>query len=181
MLASWLDMSRPAQLLVLLRRALPLLVIAGFVGWSSRGQTPTAGIATDSKLPELSLTLSDGSRFSLPDSPQVVVLNFWASYCPPCREEAPVLSAFQAHTPDVKVVGLTIELESPVEAANQAQSLGMHYAIGVADQPLQSRFRVQSIPTTYVIAKGGKIVFSHTGPVDTGELTAALADARHAG
>ena len=66
------------------------------------------------------------------------------------------------------------------QAASQARGLGMHYAIGVADPSLQSRFRVQSIPMTYVIGKGGKIVFSHVGPVTTDELTAALADARNA-
>lgn len=166
----------------LLRRALPLLAIAGVVVWSSRSQTPNTPTGSDvgSKAAPLSLALADGSRFTLPDSPRVVVLNFWASYCPPCREEAPVLSALQAQTADVEVVGLNIEPESPAEAASQARSLGMRYAIGVADQPLQSRFRVQSVPTTYVIAKGGQIVFSHVGPVNAAELTAALADARHA-
>lgn len=169
-------------MLVLLRRGLPLFVIAGFVGWSSRSQTPNdpVGIGVGSKAAALSVALADGSRFTVTDSPQIVVLNFWASYCPPCREEAPVLSAFQAQTADVKVVGLTIEPETPAEAASQARGLGMAYAIGVADQPLQSRFQVQSVPMTYVIAKGGKIVFSHVGPVSTGELTAALADARNA-
>jgi thiol-disulfide isomerase/thioredoxin len=134
-----------------------------------------------SKPPALSLALADGSRFNVSDSAQVVVLNFWAGYCEPCREEAPILSAFQAQTADVKVVGLSIEQESPAQVASQARRLGMRYAVGVADEAVLSRFRVQSVPTTYVIAKSGKIVLSHVGPIDASQLTTALARARDAG
>ena len=168
------------QVLVLLRRGLPLFVIAGFVWWSSRGAGPNGGLNTGSAPPQLSVTLADGSLFSIANASQIVVLNFWASYCPPCRSEAPVLSAFQANTADVRVVGLSVEQESAETAATQAKRLGMRYAVGVASQAVQARFRVQSVPTTYVIAKGGKVVLSHVGPINSRQLEDALASARDA-
>jgi thiol-disulfide isomerase/thioredoxin len=174
-------MSRSTQALVLLRRGLPLFALAAFVWWASRIGAPTPALDLGSKPPALSLALADGSRFNVADSPQVVVLNFWAGYCAPCREEAPILSAFQAQNADVKLVGLSIEQETPAQAASQARQLGMNYAVGVADQAVLSRFRVQSVPTTYVIAKSGKIVLSHVGPIDSRQLATALASARNAG
>jgi thioredoxin-like negative regulator of GroEL len=54
----------------------------------------------------------------------------------------------------------------------------MHYGVGVAEEALLSQLRVQSVPTTYVIAKSGKIVLSHVGVVGKRELAAALEEAR---
>jgi thiol-disulfide isomerase/thioredoxin len=171
-------MSRFAQIGSLLRRGLPLLALAAFVAWASRESSPATTLQTGSQLPELFAQLSDGSRFRLASANQLVVLNFWASYCEPCRVEAPVLSAVQAQANDVKVVGLSIEAFTPLEAARHAEQIGMHYAIGVADKALLTRMHVESVPTTYVIAKGGKVVLAHVGPIESRELNAAVSEAR---
>jgi thiol-disulfide isomerase/thioredoxin len=174
-------MSRFAQLRTFLRRSLPWLVLIAFVWWSQRGGgAPHAAFPIGSQLPPVSASLSDGSEFTLAGSASVVVLNFWASYCEPCRVEAPVLSRAQAQAADIKVVGLSVESVSASEVANQARRIGMRYAVGVADEALLSRLRVQSVPTTYVIAKSGKIVLSRVGAISSGELEAALAAGRDA-
>jgi thiol-disulfide isomerase/thioredoxin len=128
------------------------------------------------------VTLADGNTVPLSGSDSVVVLNFWASYCGPCRAEAPVLSEVQAQAVDmgmdVRVVGLSVEALSPNDVTRQASQLGMHYGVGVAEEALLSQLRVQSVPTTYVIAKSGKIVLSHVGVLGKRQLAAALEEAR---
>jgi peroxiredoxin len=56
----------------------------------------------------------------------------------------------------------------------------MRYPVGVADESQLSRFRVQSVPTTYVIDKNGKIVLSRVGALAKRELEEAIATARDA-
>ena len=162
-----------------LRRALPWLAFVVFAFWGIRGLSPGAAFQVGSELPQINAELTDGSRFNLQDaSGQILVLNFWASYCEPCRAEAPVLADAQAK--DVRVVGLTVEPFSASDAARYASRLGMRYPVGVADEALLSRFRVQSVPTTYVIDKNGKIVLSRVGAIAKRELEAAIATARDA-
>lgn len=168
-------MTRAERVRRLLRNSLPWLALLTFVLWSTRGLSPSAAFAVGQRLPAFSASLTDGSSFA-PSDRQITVLNFWASYCGPCRSEAPVLSAAQA--PDVKVVGLSVEALQNEIVAKQAAGIGMRYPVGVADEALLSRFRVQSVPTTYVISKRGKLMLSRVGAISESELRDALSDAR---
>lgn len=162
-----------------LRRALPWIAFVAFAVWGIGGLSPSAAFPVGGELPQLSARLADGSQFSLQTvRGQVLVLNFWASYCQPCRVEAPYLSDAQAH--DVRVVGLSVEPFSATDVASAARQIGFRFPVGVADEALLSRFRVQSVPTTYVIGKNGKIVMSRVGAIAKRELEAAIAAARDA-
>ncbi|MEY4576607.1 MAG: hypothetical protein RL701_1310 [Pseudomonadota bacterium] len=156
------------------------LALASFVWWSARDSGAHAAFPVGGQMPEVAATLADGSQFSLTTTSQVVVLNFWASYCGPCRAEAPLLSQTHAQATDVRVIGLSVEAFGSAQVARQAHQLGMHYPVGVADEALLSRLRVQSVPTTYVISKTGKIVLSRVGVLSSRELEAALEAARNA-
>ena len=165
----------------LVRRSLPWLAMIAGVAWISGNLAPKASFAEGSKLPAFSAALTDGTQFnSAVPSSQVTVLNFWASYCGPCRMEAPLLSA--AQTRDVRVIGLSTEGFPPQEVDQRARALGMRYPIGIADRALISRFHVTNLPTTYVIAADGVIVLSRVGAISESELGAAVESARrHAG
>ena len=166
-----------SRVISVIRRGLPWLAFAIGVLWLTRGARPGAHFPVGSQLPPFTAQLSDGSSFTLgPSLPQVVVLTFWASYCVPCRAEAPVLSAIQS--PDIRVLGLSVEDLPATQVAAQARALGMRYPVGNAAPSLLTRFRVGAVPTTYVIARDGTVVLSRVGAVSSNELREALASAR---
>jgi cytochrome c biogenesis protein CcmG, thiol:disulfide interchange protein DsbE len=163
-----------------LRRAAPwVLMVAGIV-WVSAGGRQAGSFPTGGRLPPLAVELSDGTQFALASaSAQVTVLNFWASYCAPCREEAPILSALQSG--EVRVVGVSIEDLSRPNMLRAASAFGMRYPIAAGDRELLERFRIHAVPTTYVIAKDGVITLSRVGGVTRDELETAIASAKQRG
>jgi thiol-disulfide isomerase/thioredoxin len=171
-------MSRP---FAALRRSLPWLLLGVGILWGTHGFAPDAHFAVGQRLPPFTAQLSDGSTFQLATAPhEVLVLSFWASYCEPCKMEAPMLSRVQNR--DVRVVGLSVEPLSSAEVSRRARAIGMRYPVGLADPELMQRFRVQTLPTTYVIAADGVITLSRVGAISEGELSEALTSARrHAG
>jgi cytochrome c biogenesis protein CcmG/thiol:disulfide interchange protein DsbE len=172
--------SQGGGLLSLLARArgvLPWIALIAGVVWFSRNVRPSAPFAAGQSLPSIEASLVDGSHFTLEGAPgEVVVLNFWASYCAPCREEAPLLTAL--HEGGVRVVGLSVEAFEPARVQAIATSLGMRYPVGLSNNVLAQKLSLRSVPTTYVIAADGSIVLSRVGGISERELEDAVAAAR---
>lgn len=162
-----------------LRRAAPWVLLVGGIVWVSTDGRQTGAFPTGGRLPPLAVELSDGSQFALPASARITVLNFWASYCAPCRAEAPILSALQSG--EVRVVGVSIEDLPRPKMLRAAAVFGMQYPIAAGDRELLTRFRIRAVPTTYVIAKDGTITLSRVGGVTRDELETAIASAKQRG
>ena len=167
------------------RRAAPWLLLVGGIYWISAPGGAPAEFKVGSNLPEFRLDVSDGSRVVLPAPPPaagpqpVLVLNFWATYCGPCRAEAPIFTALhEASAKDVRVIGVSIEGFPQPEMLRAAQELGMRYPMASADGDLLRKLRLRSVPTTYVIATDGVIKLSRVGTVTRKELDDAVASAR---
>lgn len=125
------------------------------------------------------VTLDDGQELNLQQPAGVVVLNFWATWCRPCREEAPILSRIHRELGDAgRVVGVAIDGASLDDVTRAARELGMSYPIALSSPSLARRFRVQGVPTTYVIDPHGEIVHSAVGMVDHDRLARAIEAAR---
>lgn len=160
-----------------LRRALMLfaLLVVGLMWGLGAQQNPR--LAPGAKLGELTAELANGERFSLSEHRgEVVVLNFWATWCLPCRKEAPVLSGL--YKGGVKVVGLAIDPLPMPAIADKARELGMNYPVGLGTNALTDRLGIRAVPTTCVIGKDGTVVETLSGLASHDELTAAIASAQ---
>ena len=98
-----------------------------------------------------------------------VVLNFWASWCAPCRVEHPELMQLQAM--GVRVIGINYK-DDDAKAQAFLDQLGNPFeAIGDDDKGRAAiEFGVVALPETFVIDGDGTIVYKHTGPINPGEL-----------
>ena len=107
---------------------------------------------------------------------KVVVMNLWASWCPPCRAEMPDLQRLSAAyaARGVQVVGVN-EGESPQRAAAFAQSLGIHFPIWVdADQRYGRLYAALGMPTTVVIDRNGIVLKGFDGALTYEQMQAAV-------
>lgn len=146
------------------------LVLAGYVlVFSQGGSTLREGTLVEGVKAEL----ADGTVFDLEQHRgQVVVLTFWASWCGPCRREAPVLSRLSEK--GVTVIGLGVE-EHPVEQLEKdARGIGARYIVGRPAPGVLERMRISVVPTTYVIDRAGSVVLARTGLVSEEDLDEAV-------
>lgn len=157
---------------------LGILAIAGLAITGLVGQQREPGIA-----PDVSMVLSDGSRIDLshPPAGKILVLNFFASWCPPCREEAPDLRAAWNHEKpkgDVVMAGVVYN-DSTAAAQRYLNENGLSYPyVDDFDGKLSSAFRVTGIPKTLVIDSNGKITVAHFGSINAQQLIASIDDTR---
>ncbi len=178
----------PAAMAVLVVIGLGLLGLAR----TGTADEPTVGPpALQGRLaPAATVRLLDGSRLALADlRGSVVVLNFWASYCAPCRDEAPVLQrlhdeARQGGEP-IAGVGVGIREEPDADARAFVRELGLTYPIGRDNDtdapgygPLEQAFGLTLLPTTVIIRPDGVVDRYHLGPLDEQQLRAAVSAAQ---
>ena len=96
---------------------------------------------------------------------KVVLLNFWATWCGPCREEIPEMIKLQAQYKDTLVVIGASEDEAPPEqVAKFAQKAGINYPVIMSSEQLEREYGgVAALPTTFVINADGRVVQKNVG------------------
>jgi len=117
-------------------------------------------------------------HFSLADlKGKHVILNFWASWCFSCRDEAKDLQAFweMSKAQNIYVIGIAIQ-DTPEAALEFAGTYGKRYVLGLDEDGKASiDYGVTGVPETFFINADGIIVHKHIGPVSTAQLTEASA------
>lgn len=107
-----------------------------------------------------------------------LLMNYWATWCGPCREEIPDLNAFDQARDDVVVYGINYDglLHEPLEAA--IAEMGITFQSMLQDPaPLLGIERPRVLPSTLLISPKGKLVKVLTGPQTSHSLAAAIAAA----
>jgi thiol-disulfide isomerase/thioredoxin len=150
-------------LLVLLLEAGGALLLMGSVVSASDGPP----LPRMTRLADLEGSYTDlaGQTFSLGDlRGKVVVINLWATWCPPCRAEMPFLQGLWEKFENndlVQVLCISKETLAEVSADPLAGSLRM--PLYVFSSPVPPELDVEGLPTTYIFDKAGRVVFGHTG------------------
>jgi thiol-disulfide isomerase/thioredoxin len=96
---------------------------------------------------------------------KVVLVNFWATWCPPCREEIPELLALKKEYKDrLEIVGISEDEDGPAEVLKFARQKGMNYPIVMATEELINAYGgVPALPTSFLIDTQGRVVQKHSG------------------
>jgi len=120
----------------------------------------------ESFAPDFTLTAVDGREVSLSDvRGKTVLLNFWASWCAPCREEMPALeSYYQANRADsFEIIAINVG-ETRKQAQDFAAELGLTFPIVLdGDASVAARYRVFGLPVSVLVDKNGMILYRQEG------------------
>ncbi len=138
------------------------------------------------QIPNFTLTLFDGytyagaSEVNLVDlQGKVVVINFWASWCKPCEQEAAEIeSAWRFYEPTGKVVFLGADyVDTEPEARGYLKKFDITYPNGPdLGTRISQMFRIKGVPETYFIDQTGKLVYVQVGPFQSEEQIRSIID-----
>lgn len=141
---------------------------------------PADGLRVGDRAPELAVPLADGSTYQLTDLDgrpirldalrgKVVWINFWASWCPPCQQETPILRALAAAYRDrgLEVVGISVQETSVEDVAAYARRYALGYTVAFDGfGHILRTYKVGALPTQFFIDHDGVIRQVVQGPVD---------------
>ena len=170
--AWWRTRTMPA-----LRRPLLVGSAAGVLSWSAAtGVLGLIQLAVAPPLPELQLNRLDADPVVLSEyTGRPVVVNLWASWCPPCRREMPVLEQAQSHYP-----GIAIVMVNQGESAAQARDFLAREHLTFQENLLDPAGRLmrdmgaRGLPTTLFFDAQGRLVDSHVGELTRASLRDTL-------
>ena len=144
------------------------------------GAEPAEGLEAGQQAPELSIDLGDGSTYQLHDLEgkpvrladlrgKVVWLNFFASWCPPCQQETPILRSLADAYRDrgLEVVGVSVQETTASDVKAYADRYRLGYTIGFdGSGHVLREYRVFALPTQFFIDGDGVIRQVVSGPID---------------
>lgn len=126
------------------------------LGWFRAPELPEAA-------PGFDLAVLDGGRLTLAElRGKTVVLNFWATWCGPCRMEVPGLTAFAESNPDIPVLGIAVD-GTPEALRAAAKELGIGYPVLLSDAATRAAYGVNTLPTTIIVSPEGTVKSAHAG------------------
>ncbi len=126
-------------------------------------------IDSKDKAPDFALKNLEGRTVKLSDfKGKIVIIDFWATWCPPCRKGIPDLISIQNdYKKDVVVIGISLDGEKTIkDVPGFSKNYGINYPVVYGGEKVVADYGgIQGIPTTFVIDKEGYIIDHHVGLV----------------
>jgi cytochrome c biogenesis protein CcmG/thiol:disulfide interchange protein DsbE len=152
-------------------------VAVGFLIILGYGLRTQSGSPLGAPAPDFTLPLFDGGELSLADQlGSVVVVNFWASWCLPCRDEAPALERVWQEYEDRGVVFVGVSYK---DVESKATSFIEEFDVTYPNGPdpynrIAEAYRITGVPETFLISRDGRLLEWWVGPITEDALRAAL-------
>jgi len=160
-----------------------MALIPNLEGWLKLDQPPPIAVAPAKAnenyepVPDVQFQALAGQPFRLKElQGQVVLLNFWATYCIPCREEIPALNSLQSElqSQGLRIVGASLDDSIDGVNAYQQEVVKFEYQVLVGDGDAKVKFEQAVLPTTYLIDRQGRIRQKIIGARDKAGWEAAV-------
>ena len=146
---------------------------------STNGEATTLSALVGASAPDFTLKTLNGQTASLSDyEGKVVLINFWATWCPSCVTEMPDYEqVYQQYNPDFIVLGVNLQ-EGTDHVQQYASGLGLTFPVLLDEDGLVTtrQYQVTGMPGSFIVDQTGKIHYRHVGPMSAETLTAKLAE-----
>ncbi len=131
--------------------------------------TLSANTSDKKKAPDFALKTLEGKTVKLSDyKGKIIIIDFWATWCPPCRKGIPDLIELQkAYSKDLVIVGISLDQERTLKDLKPfIENYGINYPVVLGNEKVVKDYGgVNAIPTSFVIDQKGFIIDSHVGLV----------------
>lgn len=131
------------------------------------------------KAPDFKLKDLDGKELSLSDlKGKKIFLNFWATWCPPCKNEMPEIQKLYEETKDTDLVIVAVEIGEPLSEVKSFidENKYTFKVLSDSDQSVASKYEISSIPTSYFIDEDGNIISKFIGAMNIDKMKSYIKD-----
>lgn len=147
--------------------------IAYLVGrYQQRAMLSGTGSRPGQMAPELALNDLSGRALTLADyRGKVVLLNFWATWCEPCRQEIPEFIQLQNKSRSLQILGISLD-DSADPVRTFYKEFKINYPVAVGDATLATKYGgILGLPVSFLIGCDGRVSSKHIGEADIPEMT----------
>lgn len=131
-------------------------------------------VSEEEKLPDFTLASMTGQRVNLRslEGKHVVVVNFWATWCGPCRMEIPDFNKIYATYRDkgLEILGVSLDHAPEQQVSAFMRSIPIDYPVLLGSPQLGAQYQIQGLPTTFIVDRNGRVVWKRIGLVQAGQL-----------
>ncbi len=144
-----------------------LILISSGCGGGESTAPPADPEPTSRVAPDFTLNDLDGVPFSMAsNSGNVRIVDFWATWCPPCIDEMPMYKELHDEyaTAGVQIIGISMDDEDHLERVREfIEKIGIEYQILMGTEEVREAYEVPGLPATYVLDQDGNIIKSFVG------------------
>jgi peroxiredoxin len=167
---------RDPIVLVVVAVVISLMLVFGIQKTRHRPPQQTAEQLQGKPAPDFSLAATDGKTVKLSNfRGKAVLLNFWATWCEPCKVEMPWFVELQTkYGPQgLQVLGVAMDDSSPKEIAEFAKKMGVNYPVVIGKEAVGDQYGgIPYLPSTFYISREGKVIDKIYGLVSRSEIEA---------